>query len=65
MNYKISRIAETIHASLPSPADPDHEISILLTDSRSLTYPDQSIFFAIRTRNNDGHRYMRDLYDRG
>ena len=65
MNYKISRIAETIHASLPSSADPDHEISILLTDSRSLTYPDQSIFFAIRTRNNDGHRYMRDLYDRG
>ena len=37
MNYKISRIAETIHASLPSSADPDHEISILLTDSRSLT----------------------------
>ena len=65
MNYKISRIAEIIRAELPSSADPDYEISILLTDSRSLTYAAQSLFFAIRTRNNDGHRYMRELYDSG
>lgn len=49
---------------LPEPSV-DRQISILLTDSRSLTEPDGSLFFAIQTPNNDGHRYIRELYDRG
>lgn len=63
MNYPITTIAQILH--LPEPRVPASKISILLTDSRSLTYPEETLFFALRTRNNDGHRYLHDLYDCG
>lgn len=50
--------------SLPEPTQ-SRTIEILLTDSRSLTEPETSLFFAIPTKENDGHRYVRDLYERG
>ena len=40
-------------------------ISHLLTDSRSLETPDDSLFFAIPAAANDGHRYISELYARG
>ncbi|MGL4332541.1 MAG: Mur ligase family protein, partial [Bacteroidales bacterium] len=40
-------------------------ISQLLTDSRSLVYPDETLFFALVTKQNDGHQYIGELYDRG
>lgn len=43
----------------------DLKADVLLTDSRSLGYPERTLFFAITTPNNDGHRYIRELYDRG
>lgn len=58
----IQTVARTL--GLPLPAT-DRRIEILLTDSRSLSYPQTSLFFAIRTPENDGHRYIRQLYDRG
>lgn len=45
--------------------DSDKTIDRFLIDSRSLTIPDRSIFFAISTDNNDGHRYIADLVNRG
>lgn len=41
---------------------PDIEINWLLTDSRSLTFPDETLFFAIRTQRNNGHDYIPELY---
>lgn len=40
-------------------------ITSLLTDSRSLMQPEGTLFFAIPTAGNDGHRYIADLYRRG
>lgn len=40
-------------------------IDWLLTDSRSLSFPETTLFFALRTRTGDGHRYIADLYRRG
>jgi alanine racemase len=37
----------------------------LLTDSRQLTSPAESLFFAIRGPHHDGHRFVADLYRRG
>ena len=37
----------------------------LLTDSRSLGFPEEALFFALVTKRGDGHRYIGDLYDRG
>lgn len=38
---------------------------ILLTDSRSVTDPAISLFFALVTSHNDGHKYISDLYEKG
>lgn len=63
MKYTVSQIANMLH--LPQPQYPTMPVETLLTDSRSLTYPEGTLFFALRTRRNDGHRYLRELYDRG
>ena len=43
----------------------DRQICDLLIDSRQLIVPDQALFFAIVSARNDGHRYIKDLYDKG
>ena len=40
-------------------------IDWLLTDSRSLAFPETTLFFALRTPVGDGHKYIPDLYRRG
>ena len=40
-------------------------VSFLLTDSRSLCFPEETLFFALRSKRNDGQRYIADLYRRG
>ena len=63
MKYSILEIAEILGA------DASHlnnaSIDTLLTDSRTLTYPDRSLFFALHTDSNDGHRYVHQLYEKG
>jgi alanine racemase len=63
MKYSISQIAEIIGAQ--ATVLHEAEIRILLTDSRSLSEPAVSLFFALSTMHNDGHKYVRDLYERG
>lgn len=41
------------------------EIDWILTDSRSLCFPEETLFFALKTKRNDGHKYLSDLYERG
>jgi alanine racemase len=43
----------------------DPNIRILLTDSRSLSDPAATVFFALCAERNDGHRYILDLYEKG
>ncbi len=63
MNYDISQIALLIKAHRIGSANA--VIKHLLTDSRSLIFPETTLFFAIRTRLGDGHRYIDELYRRG
>ena len=37
----------------------------LLTDSRQLSFPQQSIFFAIKGERHDGHQFLTELYQKG
>ncbi len=37
----------------------------LLTDSRKLSQPAGTLFFAISGKYNDGHKYLRELYGQG
>ena len=41
------------------------EIDWILTDSRSLCFAEDTLFFALTTKRNDGHKYIPDLYERG
>lgn len=43
----------------------DGLIKELLTDSRKLSSPSDTAFFALATGSNDGHRYIKDLYEKG
>ena len=43
----------------------DLNISILLTDSRSLKSPEKTLFFAIKSKSNDGNRFIEELYKKG
>lgn len=63
--YTISDIAEIIGARPQVRHFCRREIDWLLTDSRSLCFPESTLFFAIRTDRGDGHRYIADLYRRG
>jgi alanine racemase len=57
---KLNKIAQLIGANGKSV--PDVEINWLLTDSRSLSFPAESLFFAIHTSRNNGHNYVAELY---
>lgn len=63
MSYTLRQVAEMIGAQSYGVADV--AIEWLLTDSRSLAFPETTLFFALRTRTGDGHRYLDDLYRRG
>ena len=63
MNYTIEKITTLIGARRIGTADAT--IGWLLTDSRSLCFPEETLFFALKTTRNDGHRYIDDLYRRG
>ena len=63
MNYTIEQVTSLIGARCYG--DGNRSVSWLLTDSRSLCFPEETLFFAIRTQRNDGHRYIADLYRRG
>mgnify|MGYP003457917677 FL=1 len=64
MQYTIKQINGILKGKgkLPSP---DNRVTRLLTDSRSLSFPEETLFFAIKTKHGDGHRYIAALYKRG
>ena len=63
MTYDIEKIAEIIGAKRVGAIA--STINWLLIDSRSLCFPDETLFFALKTRKNDGHRYIDELRRRG
>lgn len=63
MTYSIEKVATLIGARRYGEAEAT--IGWLLTDSRSLCFPEQTLFFALRTQRNDGHKYIPELYARG
>ena len=65
MKYTIKEIAGALHIDESRLYDGEATISQLLTDSRSLTYAQETLFFALRTTNNDGHLYVQPLYEQG
>ena len=65
MTYSITEIYNALEVTGLQLIDEDAIVSQLLTDSRSLTQPRETIFFALRTEGGDGHNYIPDLFDKG
>ena len=63
MKYTIEKVTTLIGARRIGHSDAN--IGWILTDSRSLCFPEETLFFALKTERNDGHRYINDLYRRG
>lgn len=64
MQYTVGQIKEILKADAML-ATPDGKVTRLLTDSRSLTFPEETLFFAIRTKHGDGHNFVKALYSKG
>ena len=63
MTYTIEKITTLIGAHHYGENATD--VAFILTDSRSLCFPEETLFFALQTNRNDGHKYIPELYQRG
>ena len=62
--YSLQKVAEIVEGQLVG-ALGERKISDLLIDSRHLIDPAQTLFFALKSHRNDGHKYIEDLYEKG
>lgn len=66
MKYTISQIVDMVMPRGVACHDEDAQVSVLLTDSRSLVNPaGEVLFFALVGEGGDGHRYVASLYESG
>jgi Alr-MurF fusion protein len=63
--YSLSEIGSMVHGVLKGNPGHDAVIRDLLTDSRRLIMPAGTLFVALKTEKNDGHRFIPDLYEKG
>ncbi|KAA6346246.1 Alanine racemase 1 [termite gut metagenome] len=63
MSYTIEKLSGLIDAKRIG--NKETTIDWLLIDSRSLCFPEETLFFAIRTERNTGACYIPELYKRG
>lgn len=63
MSYSIEKITTLIGAHRYGKTEA--HIQFLLTDSRSLCFPDETLFFAIKTNKGDGADYIPYLAEKG
>lgn len=57
--------ARFIANALGFESNDDTQITIILTDSRDLNFPVETMFVALRTPGNDGHKFIPELYEKG
>ncbi|HOT89131.1 MAG TPA: bifunctional UDP-N-acetylmuramoyl-tripeptide:D-alanyl-D-alanine ligase/alanine racemase [Bacteroidales bacterium] len=65
LGYSIHEIMTIIKGEAIYISAPDTMIKHLLIDSRMLISPEQSLFFGIVSKRNNGHKYILELYKKG
>jgi len=63
--YTGNKIAEIINANLISDNADLIKVTDILIDSRKLISSKATLFFALVSKNNDGHNYIHDLHKNG
>ncbi|MBO9683966.1 MAG: bifunctional UDP-N-acetylmuramoyl-tripeptide:D-alanyl-D-alanine ligase/alanine racemase, partial [Flavisolibacter sp.] len=64
MAYSIQTICSVVQGKFIS-QDADDEIENLVYDSRRILQPLSSLFFALKTEHNDGHKYLLSAHKKG
>jgi Alr-MurF fusion protein len=65
MEYPISEIIKIVNGKFAGQPDFNRVIKDILIDSRKLIAADQTLFFALTSKRNDGHKYIPELYSKG
>jgi alanine racemase len=65
MEYTIASIAQIISGQLIQTGNQNPVIRNLVIDSRKTVIPDTSLFFALITTRNNGHKYLLELHEKG
>ena len=63
--FKISKIPEIVKSEFIPGRSGDVFIRDILIDSRKLFKVENTLFFALSSRRNDGHDYIEELYNKG
>jgi alanine racemase len=63
--YSFNDIAVSLKGTILNLADGAALVRDLLIDSRKLIMPEGSLFFALVSKRNDGHKYISELYGYG
>ncbi|MEP7317577.1 MAG: bifunctional UDP-N-acetylmuramoyl-tripeptide:D-alanyl-D-alanine ligase/alanine racemase [Panacibacter sp.] len=64
MSYTIQHIAEILNATASLQIS-DAVVEHLVTDSRRVSFPATSLFFALQTERRDGLIFIKEVHDRG
>lgn len=65
MTYSIKDIIKIINGKLHNQTLFDHQIERILFDSRHLVFPANTLFFAFKSKRQDGHSFIGELYQQG
>ena len=65
MKYSIQKISQIIDAQILVLSNAPTNIEYLALDSRRLSFPNESIFFALVGVRNDAHLYLSQAYQAG
>ena len=63
--YTIKRIASIIGGEVVGNQSDTMVVEDILFDSRLLIDAENTLFFALNSGRNDGHKYIKDLYEKG
>lgn len=63
MNYDILQISSILNACVHGNSNP--MIEWIITDSRMVTFPETTLFFAISSSYKDAQQYIEELYEKG
>ena len=65
IDYSISEICEIVGGEFVFNYNPDEFVYDILIDSRKLISANNCLFFALKSKTNDGHKYIEGLYNLG
>jgi alanine racemase len=65
MNYPIAEVIQIVKGELAVDHPVEDTIRDILIDSRKLISVENTLFFALVSRRNDGHKYIPELYQKG